>query len=88
MFSNYETLVPSDVYIGASDIQTEGQWFNVDGSPVDLTIFDGYILNNKDYKYPNNEVQQNNADCGLIRDSTLKDDNCASQHPFICELFF
>ena len=76
-------------YIGASDIQNEGRWFYVDGTSVNLTIFDAYYLNNRDASFPSNDTRRMSADCGvLLNNSILSDENCESLHTFICELLF
>ena len=77
-------------YIGASDIQNEGRWFYLDGTSVNLTIFDAYNLNNRDASFPANDARNRNADCGILlsNNKDLGDENCESLHTFICELVF
>ena len=76
------------MHIGASDIQTEGQWFNVDGTPVDTTAFGSYNLNNVDWDYPAGDSRRTNADCGALSIDRFIDNNCETARSFICELLF
>ena len=77
-------------YIGASDIQNEGNWFYVDGTNVNLTIFDGHNMNDQDASYPPGDARRTNADCGVIFDANkqLGDEYCGNRYSFICELVF
>ena len=73
-----QDLIPGDrTFLGMSDIDKEGSWVTVHGSPLGFTNWDEHEPNNAD----------NNEDCGFMFKESGKwnDRSCSSLVTFICQ---
>ena len=71
-------LIPGErTFLGISDIDEEGSWVTIHGSPLGFT--------NWDQGEPNNA--NDNEDCGFMHKESGKwnDRKCSYAYPFICQ---